>query len=350
MRSRRTSLFGSSTLILAQVLLLAACSDQPVVPDAGSHSVLGGSGDGQPSAGLSDGPKKVVPPVAPEEAPTPSPRLANVAPVEELARKVDTYFSGHIGRQLYLQIDKPLYKPGESIWVRTWDLRTRDLAGAPANAGVVLELVSPKGSVVMTKGLAVEAGFATNDFELPEEIAGGEYTLRAHSMDGVVSAERPIVVNTYEAPRVKKTLEFLRKAYGEGDEVTATIEVKRPTGEPLANKALTALVRLDNADLPRVALTTDAQGGGLVRFKLPASIATGDGLLTVMVEDGGVTESISKRIPIIVRKMQLAFFPEGGALVEGIASRLYFEAKTPLGKPADVEGKIVDELGNTVQI
>ena len=279
------------------------------------------------------------------KAPKPSPRKA-LPPTETLDAAITTYFDGHIGRRLHVHTDKPVYQPGETIWLSTFDLQARDFAGATATSAR-LELVSPKGATVLDKHLQVTSGRAHNDLVLPHGVQGGEYLVRITTADGF-SEERPVIVNTYEAPRTKKTLEFVRKAYGAGDEVTATIEVKRPTGEPLARHPLTALVRLDGADLPRVRLTTNADGGGLVRFPLPDAIERGDALLTVLVEDGGVTESISKRVPIVVDALELSFFPEGGTMVEGLPTRVYFEALNPLGKPADVEGRIVDDHGQAV--
>ena len=61
-----------------------------------------------------------------------------------------------------------------------------------------------------------------------------------------------------------------------------------------------------------------------------------------------MTESISRPIPIVVSKLQLDAYPEGGDLVEGLPARVYFAAKTPLGKPADVAGRIVDDRGTEV--
>ncbi|MBL8287373.1 MAG: hypothetical protein JNL85_05250 [Rubrivivax sp.] len=295
----------------------------------------------------------------------------------QLPALVGRYFEANVGRRLYIQVDKPLYKPGETIWFKAWDLTASSLSGPLAAAGGVaaepkpalVELVSPKGAVVMKKRIRATTGGAaaaawagasrpfaaspsggtTNDFELPAEAQGGEYTLRATTADGQ-RAERAIIVSAYEAPRLKKKLEFVKKAYGAGDLVSATVEVKRPTGEPLANKALAAVVTVDGVELPRVKFTSNAEGSAVVKFELPKTIAAGngEGLLTILVEDGGVTESISKSIPILQKKLALAFFPEGGQMVAGLPTRLYFEAKTPLGKPADVEGRIVDDLGNTV--
>ncbi len=343
----RPSLF--LCLLVAAGCMSAGTKDAPLeAPDAprpnGKTPAI--AGDGAPGKDV------VTSPQAAEQAPAASVRLGDDAlpAVDKLMGAIRSHFERNAGRRVYVQIDKPVYQPGETLWIRTWDLQSRDLAGeggGGGGAGILYELVSPKGAVVRKKRVRQTAGSATNDFVIPEEAQGGEYTLRATADDGA-RADRPVIVSNYEPPRIKKKLEFVRKAYGAGDEVTATIEIKRPTGEPLGEHPLTALVRLDGQDLPRVSFTTNAEGGGLVRFKLPAQIALGDGLLTVLVKDGGITESISKRVPIVLKKVQLSFFPEGGSLVEGIPSRVYIEAKNTLGKPADVEGRVVDDHGATV--
>lgn len=340
-----------TTRALAGLSILFAAAGQ-TAPSAGPAADAAGE-DPQPP-----GKRQVLPPVPPEAAPRASPRRSLPPGAETtLAASIGRYFESHVGRRLYIQVDKPLYKPGETIWFKTWDLQARNLTtrtptgaeAAPASTTTV-ELVSPKGATVLRKRLrapAGAAGGATNDFELPAEVQGGEYTLRATAADGQ-KAERTVIVSAYEPPRLKKKLEFVKKAYGAGDTVSATVEVRRPTGEPLAGKALSAVVTVDGVELPRVKVTSNAEGGALVKFDLPKTLAAGEGLLTVLVEDGGVTESISKAIPLLQKRLQLAFFPEGGRMVAGLPTRLYFEAKTLLGKPADVEGRLVDDLGNAV--
>lgn len=291
--------------------------------------------------------KKIQPPVAAEPAPPASARLKELPPLDRLKGVAKTFFEQNVGRRIYVQVDKPLYTPGEDIWIKSWDLEARSLAGAAQQNPITYELISPKGAIVLKKLVTTEGGTATNDFTLPPTVQGGEYIVRATAWDGVVG-ERKIIVSSYEPPRIKKTLEFVRKAYGAGDAVSATIEVKRATGEALANHPLRAQIMLDGTLLPEVSLTTNADGNGLVKFTLPAEIAKGDALLTVLVDDGGVTESVSKSVPIILKKVQLAFYPEGGTPVQGLPTRMYFEAKNMLDKPADVAGKVVDDRGNTV--
>ena len=300
-------------------------------------------GDADPAGSAA---KLPLAPVAAEPAPAPSPR-DNTAYSKELGEQINSHFEYLPSRTSYIQVDKPLYKPGETIWFKTWDLNLRTLAGSNkfSSYRTQVELISPKGASVEKKGLLVTAGTASNDFEIPAEAQGGEYKLRATSYDGK-QTERAIIVSAYEAPRVKKTLEFVKKTYAAGDEVTATISVKRPTGEALANQQLVAVATVDGIELKRIKLSANANGDALVKFQLPGTINNGDGLLTILVEDGGVTESISKSIPILQNKLSLAFFPEGGKMVAGLPTRLYFEARTKIGKPAEIEGRLVDDLGN----
>ena len=227
------------------------------------------------------------------------------------------------------------------------DLRaTGTLLGGPP-VGLTVQLISPRGSIVATKRVLVQNGVARNDLELSDEIEGGEYVVRLTADDGTTETKK-LVINTYEAPRLMKTLELLRKAYGEGDQVSAAVEVKRTTGEPLADKAMTAVVTLDDVEIQRLPIKSDREGKTSVRFALPGKIARGDGLLTILVEDGGVTESIQKRIPIVMKTLQFAVFPEGGDLVDNVPGRVYFMAKTTIGKPADVQGRVLDDRGQVV--
>jgi hypothetical protein len=335
----------------ATVVVLGAASCQPSTSPA-SPGAPGASAGGpsapppETAAATTLGRKAPLAPVAAEPAPEPAPRVTSPL-LADVDARVASYFAGLESRRLYVQVDKPLYQPGETIWLRAWDLRAKDLS-VVGDGPALYELVSPRGSVVLKQRVPTTAGYSTNDFALPPDIPGGEYTIRIHSPDGRVTGERPVIVSRYEAPRMKKKLEFLRKAYGPGDVVSATFDLRRPTGEPMARHPVTALLRLDGSELPRVTTTTNEQGSVVVKVPLPPTIAVGDGLLTILVDDGGITESVSKAVPIVMKRMDLAFFPEGGRLVAGVPSRVYFEAKTPLGKPADVAGEIVDDQGQVV--
>lgn len=270
---------------------------------------------------------------------------AKLGPTTSLDKAITTFYGTQQGVRTYIQTDKPLYQPGETVWFRA-DLRTAKTLAGVAPVGVQIQLISPRGAIVGTKRVLAQAGIAKNDFALDPNIEGGEYTIELAY--GSVKDTKKFIVNTYEAPRLMKTLEMLRKAYGEGDQVSAAVEIKRTTGEAFAEKKVTAVVTIDDAEVNRLPVTTDRDGKATVTFKLPAKMVRGDGLLTILAEDGGVTESIQKRIPIVMTTLNLALFPEGGDLVRGVPGRVYFLAKTTIGKPADIEGNVVDDRGTIV--
>ncbi len=283
----------------------------------------------------------------------------------KLSTAIDGYFQRAASRRFYLHLDKPLYQPGEAIWFRVWELATPTLSSPGDGHGIMAQLVSPKGATVLEKRLQVTGGVATNDFELPPDVQGGEYIIRVQSDLGGsaerlaphapgsgqphgLSFERKVYVSTYQPPQIKKKAEFLRKAYGPGDRVAAAVSLNRATGEPLAKKSITAVVTVDENEIARLPVTTDGAGNVVVSFDLPARIARGDGLLTLLVDDGGITESLQKRIPIVLQELQLDLYPEGGQLVTGLPGRVYFSAKNLLGKPADISGHVVDRTGTEV--
>ncbi len=263
---------------------------------------------------------------------------------KQLRAAMDAYFRRAGTRRFYMHLDKPLYQPGESIWFRVHELQTASLTSTPSGHGIRVELVSPKGATVLDKRVRVDNGVAANDFILPATVQGGEYTMRVTSDLGG-TAERSVIVSQYQPPRIKKKAEFLRKAYGAGDTVAAAVSLSRATGEALANHKVTALVVVDEAEVARVPVTTDDKGDAMVKFALPRSMRRGDGLLTVMVEDGGVTESLQKRIPIVMAEVKMDLYPEGGQLVAGLPGRVYFEAHNMIDKPADIEGRVISASG-----
>lgn len=260
---------------------------------------------------------------------------------------LDAYFQENSTQRAYLMVDKPLYQPGETIWFRV-DLRqTSGLSTQEKPIPVVVDLVNPKGATISSKKVKVAEGVGENDFLLPETAEGGQYTLKI-SRPKALPYQRSITVASYEPPRLKKSLQFVRKAYGPGAEVSAAVKISRQSGEPLSQKEMTAIVVLDGKEIYREKLPTGTDGDALVKFVLPASISKGDALLTLLVDDGGVTESIQRRVPIVMSDLSLEFFPEGGDLLEGSESRVYFRAKDIWSKPADIEGRLLDEAGKEI--
>src|SRR5262249_11314918 len=179
---------------------------------------------------------------------------------------------------------------------------------------------------------------------------GGEYALTVRDAFGRFAPQtRKFVVHSYSRHRLAKTLDFSRSSYGPGDTVLATCRATRAEGGPLPECPVRATLTVDGrafqpdgrpGERP-FAGRTDADGTVLVRFKLPRQIERGQASLTVTFDDGG-PESLTRTVPVVLKKLEVEFFPEGGDLVAGLPARVYFQVRTPLGKPADLVARLLE--------
>ena len=108
------------------------------------------------------------------------------------------------------------------------------------------------------------------------------------------------------------------------------------------------------------------KGTGNGSFYLPASIASGNYRLrayTNWMKNGGTEYFFEKNISILnVQKYtqeinppqkvayEMAFFPEGGNLVNGVNSKVGFKVNNQLGKGVYFEGVLVNEKGDTITV
>lgn len=244
--------------------------------------------------------------------------------------------------------DKSIYKANETVYVRGVVLDANTRVPAPNGSWSQIIIKGPKGETLTQGSSNVQDGAFGFSYALGPDAPGGEYVVEARGLMGHAAGVRKFEVRAYRPPRLNSQITFLRDGYGPGDQVSATLEVKRAEGGIPTGAKVTAVARVDEKEVARVPGTVDAQGRCVVSFPLPKAIERGEGTLAFTIEDGGVLETATKTIPILVNAIDVAMYPEGGDLVAGLPSRLYVEARTPAKKPADIAGVIVDASGAEV--
>ncbi len=244
----------------------------------------------------------------------------------------------------YISTDKPIYRPGEKLYVRAVPLHCETRKPLLQEHGLigVVEIKGPKGDTVASGQSLLQDGVTGFSWAIPQSQAGGEYTIKVSYPDGQPPAERKFDIRAYRAPRLKTQIKFIRDGYGVGDEVVASLHADRAEGGIPSGAPVTVLARVDGAEVFRGTTSIDAKGNCQARFKLPPEIRRGEGTLAMVIEDGGVLETASKTIPILLQTVDLTIYPEGGDLISGLNNRVYFEAFTPARKPADLAGIVVD--------
>ena len=137
-------------------------------------------------------------------------------------------------------------------------------------------------------------------------------------------------------------------AYGAGDEVAAMLSVERAEGGIPQGATVAVMARVDGKEVFQGPAVVDSSGKCVARFELPRKIERGEGTLAMVIHDGGVVETASKTIPILLQTVDVELYPEGGDLIAGLPNRVYFEAFTPASKPADLAGIVIDQEGKEV--
>lgn len=276
----------------------------------------------------------------------------------------------------HVTTDKPLYQPGEHVYFRVLTLERASLRPPQEELLLDITITNGRGEPVFQQAGLAQIKSAADDevlkgpdkqplqglgagvFVLPPDASGGEYTLTVSEQQQRFPPEqRRFLVQRYEKPRLRKELEFTRKSYGPGDEVVAFCKVTAAEGgRPIVKQPVFVTFYLDGAMLDAEGqsttspwqLRTDDAGHVLVRLRLPKAIHRGDATLSVRFTDGAAQETLVRPVPVVVNKCFIDLFPEGGELVAGVPNRVYFSARTPLDKPAELKARLVDQDRRTV--
>jgi alpha-2-macroglobulin-like protein len=273
--------------------------------------------------------------------------------IRSLKKKLTEYNAHAPEDRVYLQLDKPFYSPGDDIWISAYVRDGATLKPSLKSDIVHIELLSPKGTIEKRINVIAKNGKACGDFMLDKEALGGMYKIRAYTQWMKNEADDNVFVKEVQVqdivlPNLKMKLDFEKKAFGAGDEVIARLELNTNENKPLVDHKIKFVANLNGQKLLEKAEVTDENGMKYIKFNLPKDLKTSDGLLNVMIDYNGSTESVSRSIPIVLNKIKFNVFPEGGDLVCGLDNNVGFSALNEFDKPADVEGVVLTEKGSKV--
>lgn len=272
--------------------------------------------------------------------------------IKMLKESLKQYHSNYPEEKVYLQLDKPFYKPGEDIWFNVFVLNSNTHKPTSISDVVYVELIDPKGNTSKLD-LVVREGTAHGDFALQPSAPGGLYQLRAytHWMKNFGNDnffKKEIQVQRIVTPRLLLKMDFEKESYGAGEQVSAKLTITNLKNEKVTNASIDVNVKIDGISVLASSLYSDEQGQSSINFRLPDTLNTTDGLLQAIVNTPDVEESISRSIPIVLNKIAIQFLPEGGTWVSNINSTMAFKALNEFGKGADVAGVILDDKNNIV--
>ena len=223
--------------------------------------------------------------------------------------------------------DKPVYRPGDAIRIRSLSLRRPDLKPM-AGGKITLSVTDPKGNVIFRRGdVTSRYGIASADCPLADEILLGTY--RIECQIGDTTSASAVEVKKYVLPKFKVTLDADRPYYQPGETISGTIRADYFFGKPVADAA----VRIELASakdgrksrpmLP--AARTDKSGKAAFSIRIPASLAQAAeareeapfNMTATVVDSAGQTESRTISRVVTASPLRIEVIPESGRLGPG---------------------------------
>ncbi|MCQ6962523.1 alpha-2-macroglobulin family protein [Methanolobus chelungpuianus] len=243
---------------------------------------------------------------------------------------------------LFIETDKPIYKPGQTIHGRILSLNNNLV---PVEQDMLVEITDSKGIKVFKEEMnSNEYGVASFDLPLASELNLGTWKIKATAGDSVSNVD--VQVAKYVLPKFDVTLSTPQDWFLVSDKITGTVsssyffgkdvdgevlvEASRYVGEWEQYATYNAKLRNGSADfeLPAVGYAAGTYGAGG-----QASL-----MLNVTVTDtGNHSETSNKLLTIAESPLLLQIIPESSYIKPGMPLQVLVVAKDPGGKPVDTQ-------------
>ncbi len=246
------------------------------------------------------------------------------------------------GAKVLLTTDKPIYQPGQNVYLRTLSLVPPDNSPV-ADEPVLLEIEDGKGNKIMKRTVTSDDyGIAATRFQLGSILNMGTFKVRA-TVQGRAT-ERSVEVARYALPKFRVGITPDKPWYSPGETLTASLQAGYFFGKPVANAdVLVEAATLDIGEtvFQKLQGKTDADGAFSFSLELPSSLAglpleQGKALVNLratLTDTAGQQVVQEQLVTLAQTAVDLAVVPEAGQLVPGIDNVLLVFANDPQGAP-----------------
>jgi len=227
--------------------------------------------------------------------------------------------------KVYLHLDKTYYLAGDTIWFKGYTVEgaAHKLSGLSGILNV--ELINDQRVIIRSIKLAMISGMTYGDFPLPDTISGGNYHIRAYTRLMQYAGpdyffDRQVHVTGNAAKSISAKIGY---SYT-GKQVNINIHYLNSDGVPSAGKEVKYTMRQKAKTLMTGKGLTDETGNIRIAFLNSDSLAKTSSILTQLNIDNKSLITNEMIIPVQLG-VDVQFFPEGGCLVNGIASKIAFK-------------------------
>ena len=256
-----------------------------------------------------------------------------------VAEKLHEFQCSVPAEKVYVHQDRTQYAAGETLWFKVYQSSSGQY---PVNSGIVyVELIDGLNRPVAETKWKLTDGMASGHIDLPDSLTTGFYQLRAYTQwmqnfepSGFFTRE--VAVSAKYPDPYALTTDFVVQEKA----ISATLRFDNPVSIPLKYS-----LRIGDGTTRSFTFEVDEDHEANLEILIPNKFLRADSLYFILETPAGNREYPIHSTP----PSQIAFFPEGGYLVEGIPSKVAFKITDPNGKGLEGKGFVKDEAGNIVR-
>ncbi|RYG20944.1 MAG: TonB-dependent receptor [Chitinophagaceae bacterium] len=275
-------------------------------------------------------------------------------PFAALLKKLEEFTKKYPQEKVYLHLDKPYYAIGDDIWFKAYVLDARTSAPTTLSKILYVELFDEKDSLRKQLKLPMQIGISWGDMKLPDTLSEGNYRIRAYTQlmrnaGPDFFFDKTIKIGNSWANKVFVKTDYVFSQEGANEKVNSTLHFSDKDGKPYVNTAVSYVVELSARTLARGKAITNERGEISIPIvnTQPNLYKSGKITATLTLAD---KQQITKIIPLKTTStsIDVQFFPESGALVQGLPVKVAFKAINAQGKGEDIKGIVVDSEGTEI--
>ncbi len=248
--------------------------------------------------------------------------------------------------KLYLHLDKPYYGAGEKIWFKGYLLNAVTHQDNMPENFITVELINRTDSVILRKKIVRDSMGFHNALVLPATLPEGEYYLRGYSswmqnVDSDFFYMRRLRIGNAIDRNVMASVDYRPVDRGEW---LADIRFAQTDGKAYDNVLVKCRFYEEGKLGRRTVSRTDEEGR--IQIKLPDLKKTGKRRMEVEFDDPVYLYSNTFYVPEFSKDFDVRFFPEGGALLEGVPQKIAFKSQGADGFSCEVTGTLFNAKGD----
>ncbi len=246
---------------------------------------------------------------------------------------------------IFLQTDKPIYKPGQTINIRAITVNSEL---KPVSGKITIEALDAKGIKVLRKELTTDDfGMVSLELPLSSEPNLGTWKLVATSQKQKTQLD--VKVEKYVLPKYEIKLQLVKDWYLVSEPIRGEVSSEYSFGKPVAGEVEIKASRYVGK-WEQYASVTKALDGK-TSFEIPAvkyvsgvpgAGGMGNVLLDIIVREKatGYEEKVNKLVTIASTPLVLQLIPEGAVFKPSLPFKVLIISQTPDNKPKDTSVKL----------